>query len=153
MSIDLVIKESEIEGKGVFANRDFKEGDVVNRWDTSQKLTEEEIRDLPEEKIKYISYIGDGRYVLLQEPEKYINHSCNPNTFVRNQAEVALRDIAKGEEITCDYSLEGVNEWEFPCNCRSANCRETVYGDFSKLDVGTQRRLEPLRQEWHKSEF
>ena len=153
MSIDLIIQESGIKGKGVFANRDFKRGEIVNRWDTHHILTEAQIQELPEDQIKYISYIGNGRYILLQEPEKYINHSCNPNTFVRDQAEVALRGIVTGEEITCDYSLEGVNRWEFVCNCKSANCRETIYGDFSKLDAETQKRLEPLRQEWHRKEF
>ncbi|MEK6961381.1 MAG: SET domain-containing protein-lysine N-methyltransferase [Nanoarchaeota archaeon] len=150
MNIDLVIKESKIEGKGVFANRDFKKGEVVNRWDTSHILAESQIQDLPEDQRNRVSCIGDGRYVLLQEPERYVNHSCDPNTFVKDQAEVALRDISKDEEITCDYSLEGVDEWEFPCNCKIANCRVTVYGDFSKLDSDTRKRLEPLRQGWHR---
>jgi SET domain-containing protein len=48
-------------------------------------------------------------------------HSCDANTHVVGKSDVALRDIAIGDEITSDYiDLETEN---FSCNCGSPNCR------------------------------
>lgn len=35
----------------------------------------------------------------------FINHSKNPNVYVRNREFYALRDILAGEEITIDYNF------------------------------------------------
>ena len=153
MSLDVAVGESLIQGKGVFAARDFTEGEVVIRWDTKQTLTEIQIQNLPENQKKYLSYVGNGNYILLQEPEKYVNHSCNPNTNAKDCCDIAIRAIKTGEEITADYTLEGVRFLVMDCNCGSDKCRGIVYGDFNKLDPKTQKGLEPFRQEWHRKEF
>lgn len=57
---------------------------------------------------------------------RFINHSCGPNTFLRRayrQVEYyALRNIKKGEELTCDYG-ETHHEGTLPCRCGATNCR------------------------------
>jgi SET domain-containing protein len=57
---------------------------------------------------------------------RFINHSCNPNTFMRvmkNRVEFyALRAIKKGEELSCDYG-ETHHEGTLPCKCGAKNCR------------------------------
>lgn len=57
---------------------------------------------------------------------RYINHSCDPNTFFRctpERAEVyARRAIRAGEELTCDYG-ESQHNGTLPCRCGAANCR------------------------------
>lgn len=57
---------------------------------------------------------------------RYINHSCSPNTFMRlfgHHVEFyALRPIAPGEELTCDYG-ETHHEGKLRCRCGSPNCR------------------------------
>ena len=57
---------------------------------------------------------------------RYINHSCDPNTFFRctpDRAEVyARRAIAKGEELTCDYG-ESQHNGTLPCRCGARACR------------------------------
>jgi len=57
---------------------------------------------------------------------RYINHSCEPNTFMRCTPEraefYALRDIAPGEELTVDY-IESQHEGRLRCRCGAANCR------------------------------
>ena len=56
----------------------------------------------------------------------FINHSCDPNTFIRCTPEraefYARRAIRKGEELTCDYG-ESQHEGRLPCRCGAANCR------------------------------
>jgi SET domain-containing protein len=43
--------------------------------------------------------------VVMQIPERYVNHSDNPNTEVIDDTDVALKDINIGEEITSNYPL------------------------------------------------
>jgi SET domain-containing protein len=57
---------------------------------------------------------------------RFINHSCDPNTFIRctpARAEFyARRDIRPGEELTADYG-ESHHNGKLPCRCGAANCR------------------------------
>lgn len=57
---------------------------------------------------------------------RFINHSCGPNTYLRVMKDrvefYALRDIKKGEELSCDYG-ETHHEGKLPCKCGSKNCR------------------------------
>jgi SET domain-containing protein len=60
---------------------------------------------------------------------RFINHSCRPNTFTRMIGEhaefYALRDIAKGEELTVDYE-DSHHNGKLPCRCGAANCRGRI---------------------------
>lgn len=42
---DISIKKSKIHGKGVFAKRDFKKGEVVLKWHP-KKLTKKQVNEL-----------------------------------------------------------------------------------------------------------
>jgi uncharacterized protein len=57
---------------------------------------------------------------------RFINHSCNPNTFMRvlkKRVEFyALKKIMKGQELSCDYG-ETHHEGTLPCKCGAKNCR------------------------------
>lgn len=123
--MDVIVKKSEIEGKGIFASRDFKKGEVVIKWDISHQLTPEEVKKLPETEKRYIANL-EGRYILMQSPAKYVNHSCDANTYADNFCDIAKRDIKKGEEITADYSKEAVPDLNMKCRCGSKNCRGII---------------------------
>lgn len=122
---DVVVKKSKIHGKGVFAARDFRKGEVVLRWDISNELTKKEIEKLPEKERKYVTYLK-GKYVLMKYPERYVNHSCKANTTPKNCCEIAVKDIKKGEEITTDYSEECAPNLRMKCSCGSRNCRGII---------------------------
>jgi hypothetical protein len=57
---------------------------------------------------------------------RFINHSCDPNTFMRVMKDrvefYALKNIKKGEELSCDYG-ETHHEGTLPCRCGAKNCR------------------------------
>jgi SET domain-containing protein len=57
---------------------------------------------------------------------RFINHSCDPNTFMRCTPEraefYARRAIAPGEELTVDYG-ESHHGGRLPCRCGAATCR------------------------------
>lgn len=122
---DVIVKKSKIEGFGVFALHNFKKGEIVIKWDISHQLTPEQIKEIPKEEKKYIAYLN-GKYILMQPPARYINHSCDANTYANNFCDIAKRDIKKGEEITDDYSKDETPGFEMVCRCGSKNCRKII---------------------------
>ncbi|MFH1400182.1 MAG: SET domain-containing protein-lysine N-methyltransferase [Nanoarchaeota archaeon] len=125
MSKDVAIRDSPIEGKGVYAARPFKKGDIVFDWRNAPHLTAQELKRLDDEQQKYIWHGKDGP-VLVPEPERYVNHSCDSNTFVDDYRDIAKRDITRGEEITSDYSLDSSLDVPFDCNCGTARCKKRI---------------------------
>ena len=81
---------------------------------------------------RYAYPLSDEVYVLWDEnPAEWApqNHSCEPNTGFHGLNVIALRAIAKGEELTLDYA-ELLNEESepFECTCGAASCRGLVTG-------------------------
>ena len=114
------VRESEIQGRGLFAVKTIKKSETVTAWNP-KVLTKAEASRLPADEQKhYLDTEGD-KILWMQPPERYMNHSCNANTYVVGRSDVALRDINPGEEITSDY-LDSETE-DFVCRCGSANCR------------------------------
>lgn len=78
------------------------------------------------EKNRIVDATKKGNYA------RFINHSCNPNTFSAVNIRkgrifyYALRDIKPGEELTIDYNISS-GEDQLLCNCQSEQCRKT-YG-------------------------
>ena len=103
---DIVIGKGDLVGKGVYANRDFRKGEVVVRYNL-RVLTKAEYEELPESE-RMFTHIRYGVIYLYSEPERYVNHSYPPNTHqdFRNDCDVASRDIKKGEMITTDATKE-----------------------------------------------
>lgn len=119
--MDIIIKKSKINGKGVFAKRDFKKGEIILKWNP-EKLTKEEAVKLTIKQKHYL-YQEKNKYFLMQPPEKYVNHSCCANTMVKNKFDIAIRNIEKGEEITSNYGV--VSNIKFKCACGAKNCKMT----------------------------
>lgn len=106
--IDVTIGKGNLAGKGVYANRNFKKGEVVIKYNL-QSLTEEEYANLPSSE-KLFTHTHWGKIMLYSEPERYVNHSDSPNTHqeLTAQCDIANRDIKKGEEITGDATRDDV---------------------------------------------
>lgn len=107
------IKKSSMHGKGIFALRDFKRGEVVLEWHP-KIINKEQLERLTKKQKTYVQRIGH-KYYLMQSPEKFVNHSYHPNTWMRNDCDVAKRAIKRGEEITTRYNKEDL---DFICNAK-----------------------------------
>ncbi|MFO8017378.1 MAG: SET domain-containing protein-lysine N-methyltransferase, partial [Promethearchaeia archaeon] len=61
-------------------------------------------------------------------PWRYINHSCDPNTGLKGKTTVvAMKDIKKDDHITIDYSItEASPYWKMKCECGQKNCRKII---------------------------
>ena len=91
--------QQTVKGRGVFALEKIAHGETV--------VVGIPVEEVPERTI-YSFQMDFNLYVNLDEPAIVINHSCDPNTGVRNNQFggydfVALCDIEAGEEITWDY--------------------------------------------------
>jgi len=150
--MNIIVKDSKIRGKGVFAARNFKKGETVIIWHPKSLIFQKDMSSLSEDDRNHTTYAGKGKYFVMGSPERFVNHSCEPNTYVEEQKDVALKDIKKGEEITTDYAINVLDDWQMECKCGSKTCRKIIYGDFRKLDKKNKKRLEPYLEEWFKKE-
>jgi len=119
------VRQSQIHGFGLYTCRSYEAGDVVLRWDLSHTIDNDHLMALPEAERRYTHPLDEKRTLIVQPPERFVNHSCNNNTVVRNFCDVALRRIGVGEEITSDYSIDG-SQYGFTCLCGAVNCRGVV---------------------------
>src|SRR3989344_1164886 len=134
--------KSRIEGRGLFAIKPIKEGELVAikgghiiDWKTLKK----------HEKLIGVSYLQITDDFILaplskSEVEKvmmFLNHSCNPNVGVRGEVTfVAMRDIKTGEELTIDYAMIDDDNYRMKCNCGMRSCRKMVTGkDWRRKDL------------------
>jgi SET domain-containing protein len=152
---DVEVRPSRIEGLGIFAARVFRAGERIRRIPVVREITPAApIREDLGERVDHCSY-PDGKVVLFGFPDRHINHSCDPNA--REQYDgggsclVARRDIAAGEEITCDYNINIADGTARPCRCGAARCRGEVAGDFFRLPTEWQREYRPLLADWFVS--
>jgi hypothetical protein len=130
-----------LAGTGVFADRAYARGEEIigihGPVHSGAELDSIGFRP------GYPLQIDLDRYMVVEAPFVYCNHSCDPNGGITAELKlVAVRDIAAGEEICFDYSstmLED-NSWTMECGCRAANCRGRVE-DFDRLPPQAQRHL------------
>jgi SET domain-containing protein len=103
-----VVRPSPIHGNGVFANQDFKKGDFINtHFKAAYKITD----------------FG-----------KHVNHSSSPNAISKRLSDnsfktYALKNIAKNDEITLDYTVNQDLEQPQPnWSMNEASGSDTVFG-------------------------
>lgn len=108
--IPTYLSESSIHGIGVFAATPIPAGTRI--WEFHEgvdwKITPEEMDRFPEpyrSRLRTYCYLGDdGLYVFCGDNGKFMNHSETPNCDdPEGRYTITNRDIAAGEELTCDY--------------------------------------------------
>ena len=153
----VVVRQSSIEGLGGFAATDIPQGEVVLEIDDSRAISEDNPLRLQDgEAERHCDYLAKGKVALMQSPERYINHSCQPNSYTKTTGKVrevlALHGIRPGDEITFDYAINGFGNTVWECNCGSARCRGTIHSDFFHLPVELQLEYLPLLDGWYVEE-
>jgi SET domain-containing protein len=119
--VSTYVAASRIQGVGVFAARPIAAGAVIWRLDADfdMLIPLEKYNAAPPylreflDRYAYPSPVKPGFLVFETDNGRFMNHSETPNTdFSRPGEGTALRDIAAGEEITCDYR-EFYEDFEF----------------------------------------
>jgi hypothetical protein len=155
VDVEIEVRSSAIQGLGVFACRPLSKGGLVLLIDDSH--TVDELRPLgPGDDARHCDYLEGGKTVLMQPPERHINHSCDPNSYVKTlhgrRFVIALRDIRPGEEITYDYCINGGGDTVWTCHCGAARCRHEIHSDFFHLPADVQIEYLPLLDDWFRRE-
>jgi putative acetyltransferase len=128
MAPSVLLHPSHIDRQGVFAARAFRAGEVVLAWDTSRRLPRSAGSTVALADIPYLHPFDASTLFVVQSPERFVNHSCDANTDVRGFADVAVRGIAAGEEISSNYETDGA-EHSFRCSCGAPTCRGWIGPD------------------------
>ena len=143
----LYTKKSKVNGTGLYSKKSFKAderiGVIHGNIEIVRKFT-------PKLSAMSWNWIGVGRYTWIntkQSPFRFINHSCEPNTYIKGKRLVyALTKIDANTELTMDYSLtEADPDFWLPggCTCGSKHCRKKV-GPIYSLPLKEYNRLEKI---------
>ncbi len=124
----LTVRTSAIVGRGLFAGKRIPRGAKLGEFGGERIGLREARRRARGRKIVAIVELDGFAYDAkgTDNAFRWINHSCDPNTFIRctpTRAEFyARRTIAAGEELTTDYG-ESHHNGKLPCRCGAARCR------------------------------
>lgn len=151
------VRVSPIHGFGVFAASFIRKGECIMAVDDSRIVTEDNpLKPEAGEKEYHCDYLEDGMVVLMQYPERHINHCCRPNSFVRTvdgvRYVIAWRDIAGGEEITFDYCINGGGNTLWNCGCGDERCRKQIHSSFFQLPLELQIEYLDYLDDWFVEE-
>lgn len=137
------VLESSIHGKGLFAIKNIKKGEMIaikggHIIDKKTYLAKKKLIGEAE------CQIADGFFLAPLTKDEYkdvmifLNHACNPNTgLMGNIIFIAIKDIPKKSEITIDYAFyKDERGFKIHCQCGARECRKIVTGkDWQRKDV------------------
>lgn len=129
----------------MFATRPFESGEIILPTFEGPVIDRAGLARLSPWEREHLSEFGIGLWRVLPVPRCYLNHSCDPNAMgTEGDAILALRDIARDEEITIDYRWnsydDGTGVWVMECLCDPARGPHQVVGDFFALPPAAQER-------------
>ncbi len=122
-------KPSKIDGTGAFALEDIPArkklgnlgGEVIS-------LREARKRAATKKRVAMVEF-GNGKALdasVNSNELRYINHSCQPNTYMRvahDKVEFySLKEIKKGVELTCNYGATH-HDGKLKCRCGAEGCK------------------------------
>ncbi|AGZ40456.1 SET domain-containing protein [Actinoplanes friuliensis] len=129
------VRDSPIEGRGLFARRPIPAGTVVSRLG-GRLVSGPELQRLIEDPDQpYVDTITVSATQHLVLPPRrangYGNHSCDPNLWWSGPYTLTARhDLSPGVELTNDYGTSTADPaYRMICRCGSALCRGVVTGD------------------------
>ena len=141
------IKKSNIDrkGRGLYATRNIKEGTRIINY-VGKIITKKQTEDsekFDNSKPIYLFNLN-SRYDLDGDVSwntaRLINHSCSNNCDYEGKGlklwVTAIKDIEKGEELTCDYGFSFDEDYkQFPCKCGSKNCAGYIVREGSRWRI------------------
>ncbi|MBL0938839.1 MAG: SET domain-containing protein-lysine N-methyltransferase [Gemmatimonadaceae bacterium] len=136
------VRRSKIQGRGAFAVKPIRKGQIVDEY-WGQRITHEEADrryDDNEGRHHTFLFVLDDDTVLDARfggnDARFINHSCDPNceTEIENGHIYikAIKAIKPESELVYDYRFEWQDEYEpediryYACRCGSPKCRGTI---------------------------
>jgi SET domain-containing protein len=136
----IVVRGSEIHGKGVFAARDIAKGERIIEY-KGTLISEAEADDLygDDDTNHTFLFLLDNDMVIDAyrggNSARWINHSCRPNCEPMEDGNRlyihAIRNIKAGDELSYEYNLVIEDRYTpaikqlYACRCGTARCQGT----------------------------
>ena len=142
---DVIVRASSIHGLGVFAARDFAEGEAVLILDDSRVVDDgHPLRPERGEYDYHCDYLAGGRVVLQPFPERHINSSCDPNTYMKT-----VEGVGHGNCSRVLRSQEVENRRAHQINERLKDTTALLFGGLNhclkrRIGVRTPFGAEPI---------
>ena len=147
------IKKSNIDlnGKGLYAAKNIKKGTKIINYvgKIITKKQTEKSEKFDNSKPIYLfnlnnKYDLDGD--VSWNTARLINHSCSNNCDYEGSGlkvwVIAIKDIKKNEELTCDYGFGFDKDYkQFPCKCKSKNCCGFIVREGSRWRIRRTKKL------------
>ena len=137
LSPKVEVKHSPTHGKGMFALVSIKRDEIIAIWG-GNFVTAEAAKEA-REKGMAVQQINEDIFEIFdygrrgEDPTYFHNHSCDPNTWMKDEVIIiARRDIKYGEELTIDYAMFVIDDkYVMPgeCKCGSTLCRHIITGN------------------------
>ena len=117
--VDHYVAKSDIHGLGVFSAQSVKRNDLI--WEFNpiidREIPKEKLSDLPDHVVakiyKHAWYHPDSDcFWLAADGDYFMNHSDMPTMEIRGHSFVASRDLVIGDELTCDYRVVKVFDYD-----------------------------------------
>jgi len=136
-------RERSIAGRGVFAKRRFKPGEVITPYAPKQRRLDVEDPEATLAAESKLTLLSEQWTVIVPDtsvPGGWLcNHSCHPNAAIYSDREGRIqctRAIAPGEEVTIFYGWVTQNEpGRDPCLCGAPRCRGFINFDLTDRDA------------------
>jgi uncharacterized protein len=129
----VTVRESSIQGDGLFATEPIEHGELVSRLG-GRLVSTHDLHHLFAQSHRYVDTITVAKDLHLVLPPRQAsghgNHSCDPNLWWDGYYHlVAKRNITQGEELTTDYASSTTDEsWSMTCTCGATSCRRIITG-------------------------
>jgi SET domain-containing protein len=128
----LISAKSEIQGTGLFTDSPIPARAKIDDY-AGERISIREARRRAKGRRRIAIIELDDKLAIdgavRGGPLRFVNHSCDPNVFVRiayGRAEFyARRAIRAGDELTCDYG-DSQHEGKLPCRCGAKKCRKFI---------------------------
>ncbi|MFA5047764.1 MAG: SET domain-containing protein-lysine N-methyltransferase [Patescibacteria group bacterium] len=158
MRKDVEIKQASKKGRGVFALRNFRQGDIVFTNVRGKLIKEKDLESVDESEGDHLNEIDKKTWEIMNPPGRFVNHSCDPNVISKESSKkkvpyIALKAIKKGDEITVDYRINAHTGDSWKCYCGSKNCVGEVISDFFSLDKKLQKKYLSYSAKYIQAEY
>lgn len=125
----VVVQSTNDLGWGVYASKTFHKGDIVFTMKALKSYTKRQ---------SHTAQVDWDKHVTIDLPGRFINHSCDANCGILDNAHsgaydvIALKTIESGEDLSIDYETFEYEISAFEeCGCGAKSCRLSL-GGFKK---------------------
>lgn len=142
----VTVKQTGKHGKGVFATKRIRKGEVIAKFDGT--IYGFDFEDWTKDLYNHVIQFAEDKWRDSKGLARYFNHSCEPNAGIKRRFEiVAMRDIAAGEEVVWDYGMTEDYVWRMKCTCGTPLCRKVI-GSFKTIPAETLKKYKGYISSW-----